>query len=333
MSLLRRRHAAAIAIFGLAALAPLAVHDAFLLHTVVEILLWGALAAAWNVASGYAGQVSLGHAAFFGIGAYSAALFGTRFQQSPWLGMLAGVVVSVGAGAVIGYLSNRLRGPYFALSTIAFSQVLLVVASRWRGFTAGSEGIPVPFRPGLWSLGLGHVAWVYLALAVAVLYYLLQVYLDRSRVGYQLAGVREDEDAAEALGIASRRLKVLAVVLSAALTAVCGSLWAQFVGFVDPFYVFSVDLSVRFALMTIIGGAATAVGPFLGSILITSLETYLRATFSGVKTGFTGIYLVIYGTALILVVRFVPEGLAGLAGRVRARRRRRPQPAVAGARQ
>jgi branched-chain amino acid transport system permease protein len=314
-----RRHGAALVLFGVAAAAPLAVHDAFLLDALILILLWGALSAAWNVASGYAGQVSLGHAAFFGIGAYAAALLGARFDQSPWVGLALGVVLSLAAGAVIGYLSNRLRGPYFALSTIAFSQVLLIVASRWRGFTAGSEGIPVPFRPGFATLGLGHLAWVYLALAVAALYYLVEVYLERSRLGYRLAGVREDEDAAEALGIPTRRLKVGAVTLSAALTSVVGSLWAQYVGFVDPFYVFSVDLSIRFALNTIIGGIGTALGPYLGSILITSLETYLRATFSGVKTGFTGIYLIIYGAALIVVVRFLPEGLAGLAARLTRR--------------
>ncbi|MGH7323138.1 MAG: branched-chain amino acid ABC transporter permease [Candidatus Rokuibacteriota bacterium] len=313
------RHWAALVIFGLAVLTPLFVRDAFFLDSLVLILLWGALSAAWNVASGYAGQVSLGHSAFFGIGAYAAALLSTRWQQSPWLGMLVGVAVSLAAGALIGYLSNRLRGPYFALSTIAFSQVLLILASRWRGFTAGSEGIPVPFRPGFWTLGLGHVAWVYVALGLAVLYYLAQVYLERSRIGYRLAGVREDEDAAQALGIPSRRLKVFAITLSAAMTSVVGTLWAQYVGFVDPVYVFSVDLSIRFALNTIIGGMGTALGPFLGSILITTVETYLRATFSGVKTGFAGIYLILYGCILILVVRFVPEGLAGVAARLRAR--------------
>ena len=314
-----RGRAGALAFFAVAAAVPLAVRDQFFLDTLILILLWGALSAAWNVAGGYAGQVSLGHSAFFGIGAYSAALLSARYGQSPWIGMLIGMVLSVGAGLIIGYLSNRLRGPYFALSTIAFSQVLLIVASRWRGFTAGSEGIPVPFRPGFATLGLGHVAWAYLALGLAILFYGIQVYLERSRVGYQLAGVREDEDAAEALGIPSRRLKVVAVTVSAALTSVCGTLWAQYVGFVDPFYVFSVDLSIRFALNTIIGGMGTALGPWLGAILSTALETYLRATFAGMKTGFAGIYLVIYGVALILVVRFVPEGLAGVGARLRAR--------------
>ncbi len=314
------RHRAALVIFGVAAVVPLVVRDTYFLDAVVLVLMWGALSAAWNIAAGYAGQASLGHSAFFGIGAYSAGVVSTRFNGSPWLGLLIGVALSVVAGFVVGYLSNRLRGPYFALSTIAFSQVLLIVASRWRGFTSGSEGIPVPFRPGLATLGLGHTAWVYLALVVSLVYYAIEVSLERSRVGYQLAGVREDEDAAEALGIASRRLKVFAVTVSAALTSMCGTFWAQYVGFVDPFYVFSIDLSIRFAINTIIGGTGVAIGPWLGSILITSLETYLRATFSGVKTGFTGIYLIIYGVVLILVVRFVPEGLAGVLERLRARR-------------
>jgi branched-chain amino acid transport system permease protein len=310
----------AAALFAAAALMPIVVRDSFILDSLILILLWGALSSAWNVAGGYAGQVSLGHAAFFGIGAYAAALMSARYHQSPWLGLLAGVALSLLAGGVIGFLSNRLKGPYFALSTIAFAEVLKIVASRWRGFTSGSEGVPVPFRPGLWTMGLTHVQWVYLALVVAILYYLVQVYLERSRIGYQLAGVREDEDAAEALGIPSRRRKVQAVTLSAALTSTCGSFWAQYVGFVDPIHVFSIDLSVRFALNSIIGGIGTALGPFLGSILITSLETYLRATFSGMKAGFGGIYLIIYGVVLILVVRFAPEGLTGIAARFRVRR-------------
>jgi branched-chain amino acid transport system permease protein len=317
------RHALAVGFFCASGIVPLLVRDAFLLDSLILILMWGAVSGAWNLAGGYAGQVSLGHSAFFGIGAYAAALLTTRFNQSPWLGMLAGAIVATAAGLLIGYLSNRLKGPYFALATIAFSQVLLIVASRWRGFTSGSEGIPVPFRPGFGTLGFASkVAWAYLVLALALLVYVAERYLEDSRMGYRLAGVREDEDAAEALGIPTRRLKVVAIALSAALTSVCGTLWAQYVGFVDPFYVFSVDLSVRFALNAIIGGIGTAMGPLVGSLLITSLETYLRATFSDVKAGLIGIYLIIYGCLLIVLVRFVPQGLVGWLGqRARALRR------------
>jgi branched-chain amino acid transport system permease protein len=273
------------------------------------------VAAAWNVAGGYAGQVSLGHSVFFGLGAYSAALLGTRWGLSPWIGLAVGAALAIAVGFVIGFLSNRLRGPYFVLATIAFSQVLLIVASRWRGFTSGSEGIPVPFRAGFWTLGIADKrVWVYLILALAVGLYLVQLYLERSRRGYQLAAVREDEDAALSLGVPARRLKVAAIAVSAALTAACGALWAQYVGFVDPFYVFSVDLSVRFALGAVLGGIGTALGPFIGAALVTTLETYLRARFGGIGAGLVGIYLIIYGVALIVLVRFAPQGLVPWLG-------------------
>lgn len=318
--------APAVVFFAAAGVAPLVVRDAFLLDSLVLILVWGTAAAAWNVAGGYAGQISLGHSAFFGLGAYAAALLGTRWGLSPWLGLAAGALVAMAVGLVIGYLSNRLRGPYFVLATIAFSQVLLIVGSRWRGFTAGSEGIPVPFRPGFWTLGLADKrVWVWIVLALALLAWLVQLYLDRSRRGYQLVAVREDEDAALSLGVPARWLKVGAICVSAALTAACGALWAQYIGFVDPFYVFSVDLSVRFALAAIIGGLGTALGPFLGAALITTAETYLRAQFGGIGGGLVGIYLIVYGCALIVMVRFVPQGLVGWIGD-RLRRR-----AVAGA--
>ena len=306
--------APALLFFVSAALAPLVVHDAFLLDSLILILLWGAAAAAWNIAGCYAGQVSLGHSVFFGLGAYAAALVATRWGLSPWIGVVIGALAATATGFVIGYLSNRLRGPYFVLATIAFSQVLLIGASRWRGFTAGSEGIPVPFRPGFWTLGIADKrVWVWLVLAFAVLVYLVQLYLERSRRGYQLAAVREDEDAALSLGVPARWLKVAAIAASAALTAVCGALWAQYVGFVDPVYVFSVDLSIRFALAAIIGGLGTALGPFLGAVLVTTVETYLRARFGGIGAGLIGIYLILYGCALIVMVRFAPQGLVGWA--------------------
>jgi len=305
----------ALAFFAVAALAPLVVRDAFLLDGLILILMWGASAAAWNVAGGYAGQLSLGHSAFFGLGAYSAALLGTRWGISPWIGLIVGAVLATAFGFILGFLSNRLRGPYFGLATIAFSQVLLLVASRWRGFTSGSEGIPVPFRPGFWTLGIADKrVWVYLVLVLAVLLYLVEVYLERSRRGYQLAAVREDEDAALSLGVAARRLKVAAIAVSAALTAACGTLWAQYVGFVDPYYVFSVDLSVRFCLAAILGGIGTPLGPFLGAAVITMLETSLRARFGGIGAGLIGIYLIIYGVVLILTMRFAPQGLLPWVG-------------------
>jgi branched-chain amino acid transport system permease protein len=310
-----RAAAPAIAFFAVAGLLPLVMRDAYFLDSLILILLWGAAAAAWNVAGGYAGQISLGHSAFFGLGAYAAAVLGTRWGVSPWIGLLVGALVATATGLIIGYLSNRLRGPYFVLATIAFSQVLLLGASRWRGFTSGSEGIPVPFRAGFWTLGIADKRiWVWIILTLAVLVYLVEVYLERSRRGFQLAAVREDEDAALSLGVPARWLKVAAVATSAALTAITGALWAQYVGFVDPFYVFSVDVSIRFALAAIIGGLGTALGPYLGSLLVTTVETYLRAQFGGIGAGFVGIYLILYGVALMVMVRVAPHGLVGWMG-------------------
>ena len=251
----------AIVFFAAAALAPLVVSDAFLLDSLVLILIWGSAAGAWNIARGYAGQISLGHSAFFGLGAYAAALCGVRWNISPWFGLLIGAAAASAAGMVIGFLANRLRGPYFVIATIAVSQVLLLGASRWRGF--------------------------------------------------QLAAVREDEDAALSLGVPARRLKVAAIALSAAFTAVCGALWAQYVGFVDPLYVFSIDLSIRFSLAAIIGGLGSALGPFLGAVLVTTVETWLRAQFGGLGSHLVGLYLILYGVALIVMVRYAPQGLVG----------------------
>jgi branched-chain amino acid transport system permease protein len=227
--------------------------------------------------------------------------------------VLIGAGLAAGTGTIIGFLANRLRGPYFVIATIAVSQVLLLGAARWRGFTAGSEGIPVPFRPGFWTLGIADKrVWVWIVLALALAVYLVQVYLERSRRGFQLAAVREDEDAALSLGVAARRLKVVAIAVSAAFTAVCGAFWAQYVGFVDPVYVFSIDLSVRFSLAAVIGGLGTALGPFLGAVLVTTVETWLRAEFGGLGSHLIGLYLILYGSALILMVRYAPQGLMGL---------------------
>ena len=228
---------------------------------------------------------------------------------------------------VIGFLSNRLKGPYFVIATIALSQVLLIAASRLKGFTAGSEGIPVPFRPGFWTLGIADKSvWVWIVVVLAILVYLAEVYLERSRRGFQLAAVREDEDAARSLGVPALHLKVAAIAVSAAFTAVCGGLWAQYIGFVDPAYVFSVDVSIKFALASMIGGLGTALGPFLGAALVTTLETSLRAHFGGVGAQFIGTYLILYGLALILIVRYAPRGLVGWIGE-RWRRRATKVPA------
>jgi len=300
-------HAVAGCVFAAALLVPLLSDNLFLQDVTVLILLWAGLASAWNIAGGFAGQVSLGHAAFFGLGAYTSTLMKLDLGVSPWIGMLCGAALVVLASGFIAFAATRLRGPYFTLVTLAFASVLQIVAARWYGFTRGNEGLSIPFEPGFANfMFTGKLAWTVTVLCYVAGVYALAVWVRRSRFGFQLAGMREDEDASESLGVNTRLLKVVAIALSAFLTALGGTFYAQYIGFVDPGYVLSIDLSVKFALMCIIGGLATPAGPILGAVLITALEMFLRAKWGGAKSG---LYLIVYGCLLILVVRVIPEGV------------------------
>lgn len=302
-----REHIVAGSLFAAAILIPLASDNLFLQDATILILLWAGLASAWNIAGGFAGQISLGHAAFFGLGAYTSTLLKLHFGLSPWLGMLCGGALVMLASGFIAFAATRLRGPYFSLVTLAFAAVVQIIAARWYGLTRGNEGLSIPFEPGLENfMFTGKLAWTLIVLGYVLLAYAASVWIARSRFGFQLAGMREDEDAAQAIGIDTRLLKVGAIALSAFLTALGGSFYAQYVGFLDPGYALSFDLSIKFALMCIIGGLGTPLGPILGAVMITTLEMYLRAKWGG---GRSGLYLVVYGALLILIVRVMPIGL------------------------
>jgi branched-chain amino acid transport system permease protein len=302
-----REHIVAGALFAAAILIPLASDNLFLQDATILILLWAGLASAWNIAGGFAGQISLGHAAFFGLGAYTSTLLKLHFGLSPWLGMLCGGAFVMLASGFIAFAATRLRGPYFSLVTLAFAAVVQIIAARWYGLTRGNEGLSIPFEPGLGNfMFTGKLPWTLIVAGYVLLVYAVSVWIARSRFGFQLAGMREDEDAAQAIGIDTRLLKVGAIALSAFLTALGGSFYAQYVGFLDPGYALSFDLSIKFALMCIIGGLGTPLGPILGAVMITTLEMYLRAKWGG---GRSGLYLVVYGALLILIVRVMPVGL------------------------
>jgi len=302
-----REHLVAGAVFGIALLVPLMSDNRFLQDATILILLWAGLASAWNIAGGFAGQISLGHAAFFGLGAYTSTLLKINFGWSPWIGMLCGGALVVVFSGFIAFAATRLRGPYFGLATLAFAAVVQIIAARWYGLTRGNEGLAIAFQPGLTNFIFeAKLAWTLVILGYVVAIYALGVWSSRSRFGFQLAGMREDEDAAQAVGIDTRRLKVAAIALSAFLTALGGTFYAQYVGFLDPAYVLSFDVSIRLALMCIIGGLGTPLGPILGAIMITALEMYLRAKWGGARSG---LYLIVYGALLVLIVRVMPEGL------------------------
>ncbi|MEN6437065.1 MAG: branched-chain amino acid ABC transporter permease [Syntrophobacter sp.] len=287
---------------------PIVVDHPYYREILALIFLWSAMAGAWNIVGGYAGKFSLGHAAFFGVGAYTSGLLYVRLGVTPWLGMIAGMALAVLLALFIGIVTLRLKGKFFALCTIAFGQLIEIMAIYLRSTTGGSEGLLIPFKPGFWTLTFSSkLVWVYIFCALMLLVYFISRWLERSALGYQLSALREDEDAAEALGVNTLRAKLVSISLSAALTAMGGSLFGQYFLWLEPGFVTSLDLSTQFALFAIIGGMGTAIGPILGATLITPLQIFLRAALG---TAASGISMLVYGVLLVVVVLFMPKGIS-----------------------
>jgi branched-chain amino acid transport system permease protein len=300
------RYRGLLALVGLVIL-PIVVDQPYYREIIGLIFLWSAMAGAWNIVGGYAGKFSLGHAAFFGVGAYTSAVLYTRLGVSPWIGILAGMALSVLLALFIGIVTLRLKGKFFALCTIAFGELMQILAVYLRGVTGGSEGLSIPFKPGLVALTFSSkLVWVYIFCGLMLTVYGISRWLEQSALGYELVALREDEDAAEALGVNTLWAKLASISLSAALTSLGGSLFAQYFGWLEPDFCLSLGLSIQFALFAIIGGMGTAVGPILGASLITPLQIFLRS-FGG--TAASGLSMAIYGLLLVLVVLFMPKGI------------------------
>ncbi|TXN76418.1 branched-chain amino acid ABC transporter permease [Methylobacterium sp. WL18] len=306
---LSRRFVPAAAL-AVALIVPLGLDgDGYAIRVIALVFLFAALGQSWNIVGGLANQISLGHAAFFGIGAYTSTRLLIDFGLSPWFGMLAGGVFGGAAAALISLPTMRLRGHYFALATLAFGEVMRVVANAWTGLTGGPVGISVPYSaPGLWMLSFkGTLPFYYLNLAALVGVTAVFVGIRRSAFGYRLRAVREDASAAEVVGVDTARIKIQAAVISGALTAMLGTLYAQMNFFFDPDAVFgAAPISVRIALIAIVGGIGTAAGPILGAILIVSLEEIANVLLSGQVAGLSNL---VYGVILISVIMIQPHGL------------------------
>jgi branched-chain amino acid transport system permease protein len=306
--------AAVIALAG-SLLVPIVVETDYALQVLFRIYLFAALGLAWNLVGGYAGQLSLGHAAYFGAGAYGLALFSTKIGVSPWLAVLMGVVVALAFALLIGGISFRLRGPYFALSTIAFAEILRNVAKNMHGVTGGDVGVQVPalFHGAVnRSFYLAAVALVVVALSATVL-------ISRARFGYYLLAIRENEEAAASVGINAARTKLAALLVSAALTAAAGALYGSMFLYIVPDQVLALDISNEIAIVAMLGGAGTVLGPIVGAVVLeTASEVF--------KNSFKEAHRLIFGLLLIVVVLFLPEGIVGTIARA-ARGRTTPRPA------
>ena len=290
----------------------------------VFIFFYAYLGQAWNLISGYGGQLSAGHAAFVGVGAYTTTVLAMRAGVSPWLGMLAGGLLAAGLGAVVGFLGFRfgLRGFYFVLLTVAFAEVCRVVALNTDAI-GGAVGLYIAFTGNPWQLQFpDNRGYYYVGLALMLLATGVAAAVERTRIGAYLAAIREDEDAAESLGVDTLRYKLVAMVLSAFLTGLGGAFYANYLFSLQPNAVFGIPLSVDIVLRPVVGGAGTLMGPILGSFILSPLAELSRTYLA--RTGLVGAHLVAYGLLLVAVVLFLPHGaypaLARALGRERMER-------------
>jgi branched-chain amino acid transport system permease protein len=307
------------ALLAVAASAPAWVWNPYHLHTLIMAGIFAVLALSLNLLLGYTGQLSLGHAAFFGIGAYATGLLTVKLEWSPWLGLVTATALPAAAGWIIGRLALKLRGAYFVLLTISFAGVVSLVSVNWMDLTNGPLGLPgVPpveiALPGLPVLSLRtKAAYYYLVLAAVVGCHLVCLALIRSRIGRALIALRENETLAESVGINGTHYLVLAAVISAAMAGLAGGLYAHYTRFVSP-EVFLFSYTVTMVIMVVAGGKGTLAGPIVGAVIFTVLPEALRALTSWQWQ------MILYGILLIGVLLFMPRGIVPmLAERGRTR--------------
>lgn len=278
-----------------------------LLSIAVFTLLYAYLALSWNIVGGIAGQLSLGHSAWFGIGAYTSTLLFTSAGISPWLGMLVGAALAAAVAILIGIPTLRLRGAYFALATVATVLIMRIIVENSHGLLGGPRGLNIPLlRHAPFNFQFDGTVYYYLVI-VALLG--LAVFANglvlKSRVGYYLTAIRNDEESAKALGVDTTRYKLIALAISAGMTALAGTFYAQYGLYINPEKVFGVPLAVQIAVVCIIGGRGTLLGPVLGALLLVPLEELARQ-FTG---GLVGADVLVYGIVLMAVIYFEPRGV------------------------
>jgi branched-chain amino acid transport system permease protein len=286
----------------------------YLLTVLITILYLAYVGQAWNVMMGFAGQLSLGHAIYVGLGAYAAAILYVDFGVGPWIGMGAAVAIAATCGAFIGYLAFRFRvgGVYFAILTIAFAEFARIGFDHL-GWVGGSAGFFLPVanyaRNDLWNLRGNPMMFYYVMLALTAAAFVLCHLLLRSRTGYYWQAIREDEEAARSLGIDTFRYKMIAVVISAAMTAVAGVFFAFYYNNLFPEQVFHIARSIEIILGPIIGGIGAPFGPIIGAFLLTGASEIMQNLLAAVGLDVPGAKQVFYGVCLLIVVIMLPEGV------------------------
>lgn len=320
----KRAIGAAVAAAIVAALIAPLLLDSYLQHVLILILYTAYLSTSWNILGGYAGQLSIGHAAFLGVGAYSSTVLLAKAGVTPWLGMWCGVVLAVALAWAVGSITFRfrLRGHYFTLATIAIAEILRIAALHI-DYIGAAAGLMVPMTENsvLYFSSTEKYLYYYTILVMLGVLLVTVWALERSKTGIYWLAIREDEHAAEASGIDARRYKLRAMIISSAFLAIGGTFYAQYVTYIDPDTVLGVLPSVEMLLPAIVGGMGTLFGPFLGAVILVPLSEATKAWFTSSR----GIHMLVYGIVLMIFLRFLSQGVLGVIERLRASARNRPE--------
>lgn len=301
---------------------PLIFHDDYHQHLMILVLMWVVIGSGWNILAGYTGQVSFGDAAFFGTGAYTAGLFAHKLSMSAWWGMALGGIAAMGVAFPFGWICFRLRGAYFALATLALNEVCRHTATIWESLTEGMVGILIV------QTFVSKIPYYYISLALALMSVISIHMAIASRWGYYFISIREDQDAAESLGINTHFYKMLSLNIAAFLTGMAGSLYMNYMGFIDPEVVFSLhDISIMAILVGIVGGVGTIYGPVVGAFVMVAIHELFRTGFFGLfqwtarlsgselvsvfAKYVTQAHILGFGILVVLVILLLPNGIVG----------------------
>ena len=287
---------------------PLVVKQTFPVHVMILVFMFGMLGVAWNIMGGYAGMFSFGQAAFFGIGAYTSSFLLVSFHVNPWIGLIAGGLVAALVAAAVGYPCSNLRGHYFAIASIAFSEIIRIHFNNWSLVNA-AEGITIPMLPESLANFMFHsskLPYYYIIMIFMIFSLIVCYFVATSKMGYYFRAIKESHDVAEVLGINVVKYRLIAIMVSAFLSAMAGTFYAQYILYIDPESVMLGAISVQIVLISMLGGAGSILGPVIGAAILLPLAETTRVML-GHKG--TGIDMLIYGFLITIISVYQPQGV------------------------
>lgn len=305
-----------IILLAVIAVLPLIIKSNSFHNMLVLLLVFAILGEAWNLITGFAGQISFGHAAFFGIGSYASSVLFYRYNISPWIGMMVGAVCASIVALIISYPCFKLKDKYFAIGTLAVGEIVKQLFISW-DFVEGATGISIPVIDDSWffmQFNTSKLPYIYITLGLFAVVIFICYFIENSKMGFYLKAIRESHEVAESIGVNTRNYKTYAMIVSAALSACAGTIYAQYLLYVDPFMLFSLDISIKIVLLTVLGGIGSIYGPIIGAAILIPLSETTRIILGG--TG-SGIDLMLFGLMIILVACFQPRGIIGLVESIR----------------